>query len=404
MENEATLLRQDIAELDAKINELKNRIEARAKEFNREVQERESDPMWQVAATDYIQKGDRSGLENYHNTKLMAEQTLVDRINGFDTEYINLNKDKRTLETQIEATRKSINATQDPNEKMALESRLKELEYSKNQVEGLIEMNKNKKENAISLYERKYNKKIDGMYTPSSKPTQNVNDGGDDSSDYEMIQAINDLKDEANEFKSYNTGSKSYTKEEYNKKKKELLDKCKKYGIKGKAREDIIAELGEVPTHTKLEDYKITSKWNDRYNAHKNTVTRDKNAIVNDLQGLIDAYDDPYGRDELYRAMQELLPQTQQGKLEQGLADDRNAEIQEWNKNKTTWINAVKDVTKSTDRSDKAQSKHQAVYEKLNEYGKKQMEKLGYHWDGKFWNIVKKGDVPSKGRPKGFGG
>lgn len=396
MENEATLLRQDIAELDAKINELKNRIEARAREFNREVQERESDPMWQVAATDYIQNGDRSGLENYHNTKLMAEQTLVDRINGFDTEYINLNKDKRTLEAQIEATRKSINATQDINEKMALESRLKELEYSKNQVEGLIDMNQKKKENAISLYERKYNKKIDGMYTPSSRPTQNVNEGGNDSSDYKMIQAINDLKDEASDFALENTGSKSYTLEQYNDKKKELIEKCKENGIKGKEREDIIAKLGEKPTHTKLEDYKITSKWNDKYNAHKNSVTKDKNAIVNDLQGLIDAYDDPYGRDELYRAMQELLPQTQQGKLEQGLADDMTAQIQEWNKNKTNYRGKINKLL-STTRKDNNKD-HEAVYDEIskNSYALNQILKE-YDWDGHRWSRKVKKSEGSKG-------
>lgn len=360
MENEATLLRQDIAELDAKINELKNRIEARTREFNREVQERESDPMWQVAATDYIQKGDRSGLENYHNTKLMQEEGLFNKINDSYGKNINYSKELSNANSAILRYKQQLKKkfdelgddyANDP-EVLDIKQMLDDAQSRKESILAEMERNNAYLDHQKEIFNKRYpNSKfasrLSGFEPISTQndeiPTQTPKKESGESK-------VSAYIDEAEEWVRKNAEglNDDLTIGDVNRKVDELVDKMQKDGI---SRKDI-AKVIEIikkrqPSLTDFEKFKAISGFNEILNGLDSSATYSLN------DGKFKKVREHKGYNDLTQAQRDelgkIIASRKAATIVQSQKDKDNRENYNWVNNQAeTDLSTLKEMPKVT--------------------------------------------------------
>lgn len=404
-------LNTELSKVNAEISELQNQIKDREMQFKAEQQERENDPLWRVAALDYIRNGDRSGLENYNTNRIMAENNLIEKINGYQTEKLELIKNVEITQNRIKAIKNSLNnGDLSVEERQSLEQSLYEQEENLKQYKELQKVNEAKRNQSVSFYEKKYRRKFqDENRTPVNLQMEGSPEKGKVSENESVIEKKNELMSDAVDFATGRIGVKNYTIEQYNEKVRELKNKAKEYGLKGKDIEDIIAKLGDKPSQTRLNDFRISSGWNDAMSGLKKTPTQKFMDVDNALKEIMGSESylnlDPYEKDELRKEIEDRYNETEEGKIKVALSGDKTAQIQDWAKNKTQYLNLVKTAMNVNATEEETQKAHSEAYSKIssNPYALSQIEKQGFKYNpitGRFERKVKQSGEKPNGKKR----
>jgi Uncharacterized protein conserved in bacteria len=248
--NEIKVREEEIATIDKQIIELKDKIKERQEDWDFERKQREQDPNWRIAALDYIQNGDRSGLESYTTNRLMAEQTLVDRINGFNVEYMNLTRDESQRNNLINQINKALGRNDlSATERTEFETQKANLESELDTIKQIKANINVKKESAIDFYERRYGK------SRSQRKLGNRVDTNDEyrNDEYRNDEYRNDVYVEPNALNQYRSTISDYvakipisydlTDEDVNEWKEAMRNDMKKSGIASKDINDLLSNV-----------------------------------------------------------------------------------------------------------------------------------------------------------------
>lgn len=388
--NEIRVREEEIASIDRQIAELEDKIKERQEDWDFERKQREQDPNWRIAALDYIQKGDRGGLESYTTNRLMAEQSLVDRINGFDVEYMNLTRDEaqrnnRINQLDIALARNDLSATERTEfetQKANLESELDTIRQMKKNVNA-------KKESAIDFYERRYGKSRSQRKFGNKVETK-VKDTVETKFETKVKDSV-----ENNVFNQYRSIIGDYvakiptnyelTDEDVNEWKESMREEMKAAGI---AAKDINDLLGNVKGNglTRLQAFKNIFNWVENIGVLKfngSPSEKEKKAFLTKLES-----------DEMFQKLSENdqrkltdevnAIETSESKAKadaQGAArNDSITQKQEWNNNRNVWLGAIKSAINLNGNKEQTDKAHQDAYDavKGNKTALMNLKSLGY--------------------------
>lgn len=114
---EINRLKGELSLVVKEISQLRDQIKQREEDFKYEVEEREQDPEWRIAANDYLTKGDRSGIESYRDRDLQRKQLQLDKMNSFNTAILAANKNIEQMKNDLAFYESKINNATDYKEK-----------------------------------------------------------------------------------------------------------------------------------------------------------------------------------------------------------------------------------------------------------------------------------------------
>lgn len=392
--NEIMVREEEIASIDRQIVELEDKIKERQEDWDFERKQREQDPNWRIAALDYIQKGDRSGLESYTTNRLMAEQSLVDRINGFDVEKMNLIRDEaqrnnRINQLNIALGRNDLSATERTEfetQKANLESELDNIRQMKENIDA-------KKESAIDFYERRYGKSRSQRKFGNKVETKD--DNNVETKVKPKVENNVETKDEPNVLNHYRSIIGDYvakiptsyelTDEDVNEWKEDMRNEMKAAGI---ATKDIYDLLSNVKGNglTRLQAFKNNFDWVKNIGTLKfngDPSESAKKAFITKLES-----------DEMFQKLSENDQRTLTDEVNaietseskatadaQGAARNYSiAKKQEWDNNRNVWIGAIKSAINLNGTQEQKNKAHEEAYNNVkgNPTALRNLESLGY--------------------------
>lgn len=408
--NEIKVREDEIAKIDVQIEALQKKIAERQEDWDFERKQREQDPNWRIAALDYIQKGDRSGLESYTTNRLMAEQSLVDRINSFDIEKSNLIRDERQVMNALDQVGIALKRTNlDANERVTLETKQKDLQSQLDAIRDMKSHTDAKKQSAQEFYERRYGKSRYSRKFPTSvepkeepKVETKVETKVDEQPGDESVESkLNHYSALVNDYVAKIPTSYDLTDEDVNEWKDAIRDEMKANGVPSK---DINELLSNVKGNglSRLQAFKNNFDWVKNINTLKFNGDPSEAAKKSFLKKL--------ESNEMFKKLstndQRILTDEVNG-IEssgskgragaQGAArNDSITQAQEWKNNKDSWLKTLNRLIGKT--SESARKEHEALWNTIsgNPYAIKQLEKLhNIKWNGYFFEKVNPEHKPS---------
>lgn len=384
--NEIKVREEEIATIDKQIIELKDKIKERQEDWDFERKQREQDPNWRIAALDYIQRGDRSGLESYTTNRLMAEQSLVDRINGFDVEYMNLTRDEAQRNNRINQInmalgRNDLSATERTEfetQKANLESELDTIKQMKANINV-------KKESAIDFYERRYGK------SRSQRKFGNKVDTNDENKNDVKV----DTKVEPNLLNKYRSTISDYvasiptsydlTDEDVNEWKEAMRNAMKKDGIASKDINDLLSNV-KGNGLTRLQAFKNNFDWVKNIGTLKfngDPSESVKKSFLNKLESnemfkKLSSNDQRILTDEVNGI--ETSGSKAQADAQGAARNDSISQSQEWKNNKKVWVDDIKSAINLNANKETKDKAHQDAWNavKGNPTAINNLKSLGY--------------------------
>lgn len=405
--NEIKVREEEIATIDKQIIELKDKIKERQEDWDFERKQREQDPNWRIAALDYIQSGDRSGLESYTTNRLMAEQSLVDRINGFDVEYMNLTRDEAQRNNRIN----QINMALERNDLSAKERTDYETQKAnlESELDTIKQMKANinvKKESAIDFYERRYGKsrsqrkfgnKVENKNVDNNENNNNINDENKINTNGEP-NILNEYSSRIRDYDAKIPTSYDLTDEDINEWKLEMRNEMKNANISPMDIDNLLSNV-KGNEYTRLQKFMDNFDWVKRIGPLKfngNPSESDKELFLKELEsdklfGELSPKDQRF----LTNKVNEIETSNSKTKSDaEGAARSNNiTQLQEWKNNKQAWVDAIKSAINLNANWETKNKAHKEAYDavKGNQIARTELNKLGYTYDvntGR-WTYVK---------------
>lgn len=400
----------EIAKIDVQIEALQKKIDERQEDWDFERKQREQDPNWRIAALDYIQKGDRSGLESYTTNRLMAEQSLVDRINSFDIEKSNLIRDERQVMNALDQVGIALKRTNlDANERVTLETKQKDLQSQLDAIRDMKSHTDAKKQSAQDFYERRYGKSRYSRKFPTSvepkvetkeepKVETNVETNVDDQS---VESKLNNYSALIQDYVAKIPTSYDLTDEDVNEWKDRIRDEMKANGVPAK---DINELLSNVKGNglSRLQAFKNNFDWTKQINTLKfngDPSESAKKVLLNKLESnemfsKLSLADKRALTDEVNGI--ETSGSKAQADAQGAARNDSITQAQEWKNNKDSWLKTLNKLIGKT--SESARKEHEELWNKIsgNPYAIKQLKNLhNIKWNGYFFEKVNSEPKPS---------
>ena len=347
-------IRAEIANVDAEIAQLRNEIAAREEEWQAEQAEMQGDPMYRIAASEYVRTGDRSGLESWRQNRLMAEQNLVDKLGALHNEELEYSKAIQVNKSKIRAYEEQLkNTTIGAQERVNIEAAIEELKAQNEQFEAGLESNAYRKEQAQRMYTRKTGKtfplskmpKAEPKEEPKEEPKAESHKADDDSKVSDKAEFVS----KAAEWATKNLSNKSLTAEDVLRKATELSAEMKAKGLSEDDIADVLNKLSTVKTtYTDIKRFKDESGYQDAYNKLTESPTNDsktveaafKDALESDLFKSLSAKE----QQEIYNEISQLKKGTTAAKVANANEGTAVGNAAEWNKMKDS---VVKDIEAS---------------------------------------------------------
>lgn len=397
--NEIKVREEEIATIDKQIIELKDKIKERQEDWDFERKQREQDPNWRIAALDYIQNGDRSGLESYTTNRLMAEQSLVDRINGFDVEYMNLTRDEAQRNNRIN----QINMALERNDLSAKERTDYETQKAnlESELDTIKQMKANinvKKESAIDFYERRYGKsrsqrkfgnKVENKNVDNNENNNNINDKNKINTNGEP-NILNEYSSRITDYVAKIPTSYDLTDEDVNEWKEAMRIEMKNANISPTDIDNLLSKV-KGNGYTRLQKVMDNFDWVKQIGRLKfngNPSESAKETFLKELEsdklfGELSLKDKRF----LTNKVNEFETSSSKTKSDaEGVARNNNInQSQEWENNKQAWENAIIEAINSNDNSETKNKAHTEAYDavKGNPIAIKKLNKLGYTYDAR---------------------
>lgn len=384
--NEIKVREEEIATIDKQIIELKDKIKERQEDWDFERKQREQDPNWRIAALDYIQRGDRSGLESYTTNRLMAEQSLVDRINGFDVEYMNLTRDEAQRNNRINQInmalgRNDLSATERTEfetQKANLESELDTIKQMKANINV-------KKESAIDFYERRYGKSR-SQRKFGNKVYNNVENKNDVNVDVNVEpNLLNQYRSTISDYVASIPTSYDLTDEDVNEWKEAMRNEMKKAGIASKDINDLLSNV-KGNGLTRLEAFKNNFDWVKNIGTLKfngDPSESAKKSFLNKLESnemfkKLSSKDQRILTDEVNGI--ETSGSKAQADAQGAARNDSISQSQEWKNNKKVWVDDIKSAINLNANKETKDKAHQDAWNavKGNPTAINNLKSLGY--------------------------
>lgn len=384
--NEIKVREDEIATIDKQISELKDKIKERQEDWDFERKQREQDPNWRIAALDYIQRGDRSGLESYTTNRLMAEQSLVDRINGFDVEYMNLTRDEAQRNNRINQInmalgRNDLSAT----ERTEFETHKANLESELDTIKQMKANINVKKESAIDFYERRYGKSR-SQRKFGNKVDTNVENKNDVNVDANVEpNLLNQYRSTISDYVASIPTSYDLTDEDVNEWKEAMRNDMKKSGIASKDINDLLSNV-KGNGLTRLQAFKNNFDWVKNIGTLKfngDPSESAKKSFLNKLESnemfkKLSKKDQTILTDEVNGI--ETSGSKAQADAQGAARNDSTSQSQEWKNNKDVWIGDIKSAINLNANKETKDKAHQDAWNavKGNPTAINNLKSLGY--------------------------
>lgn len=416
--NEINVREEEIAKIDLQIEALQNKIAERQEDWDFERKQREQDPNWRIAALDYIQKGDRSGLESYTTNRLMAEQSLVDRINSFDIEKANLIRDERQVMNAISLVDEKLkNVELTDAERAELESKKSDLQSQLDAINTMKKHSDLKKQSAQEFYERRYGKS--GLQRKLATPVEQSAEEpkvAEPVSESDAKKDLNYYRGLVSQYARENKTNYNLTIEDVNQKYQELATEMASNGMSETDIANILAKLPE-PKLTRLDRFKNIVNWDANFNKEfrdngdpSEAAKKSFLAKLLKTAGAQEAYDNLSDADRYWITTQISNPESaeskavaaeQQRRLGQKIAardaaaNDERTKMMNWKNNSKGYIRsidtAIAKVENTATYGDAGYKEGEDIYNKLSDYDYKQLQQLGYSYDAQTRKWTKSG-------------
>ena len=390
-------IKKEISLLDAEIAQLQAAIAKRSEEWKAEQQEMQADPMYRMAAADYIKKGDRSGLESWKQNRLMAEQSMVDKVGAIYSEKLEIDKAIANNTAKIAMYREKL-ATEGlgQEERRNIENAIIELENSTATLEAVRQNADYKLQYAADMYRKRTGKpfnmarieKVAEKSEPSKKNAPAVKEPKEESSK----PTVKDFEKMVSDWSTENF-DKVITEDDRNKAVKDFKKKMDAAGISEKDQGEIIGKYFNVGRSTssinKFEATKIGGRtFSEAVNALETTPTHNNKDVDEALN--------PFFESEEFKALQEIDQQELRNKaaaLKKGTTQTRTAEgVQgsnvgnavSWNQSKNEIVKNIEAVFSLLDAAkvDEAKKLASDIYSKVsgNPTAIKSLKDMGYEY------------------------